>query len=413
VVAGTQVVNFASAQSFENIIIKADGSIDPSTAPITQTGNVYTMTGKILGSITVEKFNIVIDGAGYSIQGNGTGRGIQIFNPYNATIKNSYDVTVKNVSIKFFEEGIDVFGYWGNIIMGVVIAGNNVTNNDVGIRFSSYYTYSNNIIIGNDITANNVGVEIAMAQEGGKTSGNKITGNQIANNNIGMRFYWMSSYAYDGTNPLNMNNTIFYNNFVSNSQNVVNTAGWFAPACANIWDNGATGNYWSDYNGIDANHDGIGDTNYTIDSNNIDHYPLMAPVDISKITIDSLTPTPTPIPTPTPTLTPTQSPSPSLSPQETEPQPESKPFPTTLVVASLASVAIIGAGALVFFKKRSHARINKHSEIEQSSTLYSKRARLFLNSFGRVARVAGLACQAYLDHILDRRGRLCAHKQPS
>jgi hypothetical protein len=40
-----------------------------------------------------------------------------------------------------------------------------------------------------------------------------------------------------------------------------------------------------------------------------------------------------------------------------------------------------------------------------------ERAWLFLNSFGRVARAAGLVCQAYLDHIVDRRGRLCAHRQ--
>jgi hypothetical protein len=38
------------SQSLENIIIKTDGSVDPPTAPITQTGNVYTMTGNILGS---------------------------------------------------------------------------------------------------------------------------------------------------------------------------------------------------------------------------------------------------------------------------------------------------------------------------------------------------------------------------
>jgi hypothetical protein len=36
-------------------------------------------------------------------------------------------------------------------------------------------------------------------------------------------------------------------------------------------------NYWSDYTGVDANHDGIGDTPYVIDANNTkkDHYPLM------------------------------------------------------------------------------------------------------------------------------------------
>ena len=35
------------------------------------------------------------------------------------------------------------------------------------------------------------------------------------------------------------------------------------------------GNYWSEYNGTDSNQDGIGDTPYTINANNIDHYPLM------------------------------------------------------------------------------------------------------------------------------------------
>jgi len=37
------------------------------------------------------------------------------------------------------------------------------------------------------------------------------------------------------------------------------------------------GNYWSDYNGTDANHDGIGDTPYVIDTKNADNYPLMTP----------------------------------------------------------------------------------------------------------------------------------------
>lgn len=43
----------------------------------------------------------------------------------------------------------------------------------------------------------------------------------------------------------------------------------------NIWDNGTTGNYWSNYNGTDNNGDGIGDTPYVIDHNNQDNYPLM------------------------------------------------------------------------------------------------------------------------------------------
>jgi len=47
----------------------------------------------------------------------------------------------------------------------------------------------------------------------------------------------------------------------------------------NVWDDGypSGGNYWSDYTGVDANSDGIGDTPYILDAQNVDNYPLMQP----------------------------------------------------------------------------------------------------------------------------------------
>lgn len=45
----------------------------------------------------------------------------------------------------------------------------------------------------------------------------------------------------------------------------------------------------------------------------------------------------------------------------------SEPLPTAQVATASVSVAVISVGLLVYFKKRNYARINKHSEIEQSS----------------------------------------------
>jgi hypothetical protein len=79
------------------------------------------------------------------------------------------------------------------------------------------------------------------------------------------------------------NSSIYHNNFVNNAEQVY-VDGFFS----SVWDDGypSGGNYWSNYAGIDKKNgpnqdypgcDGIGDTPYTIDENNIDHYPLMNP----------------------------------------------------------------------------------------------------------------------------------------
>ena len=279
--------NIGIVKAESTIYIRADGSVE-GTDKIQREGNVYTLTDNIINqSIVVERFNIVIDGAGYIIQGTGASparnkRGIQIVNPYNAPIKTSYDVTVTNVAVQGFDEGIVVFGFWGNKIDGMIIAGNNLTNNYIGIRFDSYSSYINNTIIGNYIIANHFGIQIHMGHSGDVGS-NQIVGNQIANNDVGMHFLWKGDFYSWKPNPFYMNNSIYNNNFISNNQNVVNGHIIYAPDCANVWDSGATGNYWSDYNGADNDGNGIGDTPYIIDENNQDNYPLMNPVDISVI----------------------------------------------------------------------------------------------------------------------------------
>lgn len=50
-----------------------------------------------------------------------------------------------------------------------------------------------------------------------------------------------------------------------------------------VWSCNGRGNYWSDYTGVDANGDGIGDTPYPIQNHVQDDYPLMAPAQKSSI----------------------------------------------------------------------------------------------------------------------------------
>ncbi len=65
------------------------------------------------------------------------------------------------------------------------------------------------------------------------------------------------------------NNKIYHNNFLNNTA---------YDECNNKWSGAyekATGNFWSDYHGSDANKDGIGDTPYLLDAGGVDTYPLM------------------------------------------------------------------------------------------------------------------------------------------
>ena len=138
----SEILITASARA---IYILANGDVSPSTAPIKQNGNNYTLTGNVTGipdGIIVEKSNITIDGAGYTLNGSGINAGGYGFNLTGVNL-----VTIKNTIITNFEDGIWLFSSSNN-----TVSGNNITNNENGIYLDP--SSSSNIIYHNDFVNN-------------------------------------------------------------------------------------------------------------------------------------------------------------------------------------------------------------------------------------------------------------------
>jgi hypothetical protein len=122
------------------------------------------------------------------------------------------------------------------------------------------------------------------------------------------------------------NNTFFGNSFIGPLIDDQLVRIDFLKVISNSWDNGSIGNYWSDYStkyphASEIGYSGIGNTPYVVSPSYsefdpiayVDNFPLIRPFS-EEIT--------------------------------------SEPFPTTLVIAAVAIVVVIGLGLLVYFKRR-------------------------------------------------------------
>jgi len=181
--AVVSISEIGTVKAESTIYIRADGSVE-GTDKIQRDGNVYTFTDDLFDSIVVEKDDVVIDGAGYILQGNGSEYGIHL-------IRRSY-VTIRNMEIKEFDTGIRV--YWGS---NNTILENNISNNEWGI----YQDYSkNNTIYGNKITNNDKGIRISISPN------NVLRDNQIDNNRYN---FGLSGVNFvDFVNDIDASNTV-------------------------------------------------------------------------------------------------------------------------------------------------------------------------------------------------------------
>ena len=288
-------VNAQVSEGFGLIMIREDGSIQcdsiPSTVsgiPIRQEGEVYTLTDNIKSrgpGISIARSGITIDGAGYTLEG--MAGGVDDSAEGLTFGENVEGITVKNLQLTKFATGVILADNSGNYFMD-----NNVSDN----LYNGFYffgTCCNNSISENTISNNSRWGIIFVGREppyGGPASGNEVFNNIIENN--GWERHTISSYGMEDDYGAGIwlwtavDNLFYGNKFVNNAQQV-----FVFDNGTNVWSKTRPvgGNYWSDYSGIDADGDGIGDSQYIIDSDNYDSYPLIeqAPEEIPSETIPS------------------------------------------------------------------------------------------------------------------------------
>ena len=394
-----------SGPDLPRIYIRSNGSVEPATAPLERAGNIYKLTGNIvMHTIVIQRDDIVLDGSGYLIEGNKSWMGLA---PHFGDAGNSgiiitgrNNINITNLNIERFTAGVRISGSSHINMVGnrfneetavfdtptgiiietsshVLIENNNFTSirgpaiacngTNITIRGNSLIDImdsidgsialegSSNVITDNKIETASPSIRLGLADSntiarnhitGGislvSSSNSIIFGNNLtsirlifSSNNTILGNYMASNLGRDtieldqGT----VNNTFYGNTFASDFKIRFNDAG------TTFWDNGTIGNYWSDYNGTDNNRNGIGDSPYIITGvkwdNDVggdvsfvvgqDMYPLMAPFE-----------------------------APSASTPSLEPQVGSELFAIAVVATvSGVSVAVIGLGLLVHFKKRS------------------------------------------------------------
>ena len=165
--------------------------------------------------------------------------------------------------------------------------------NTVGIRLGDALLggSQHNNIHQNILMNHIVGIECYIS------SNNSIHENYIADSNVGISFggsYQNIVYQNNITNCgyavsiRGSNNAFYHNNFLENSHQVsIRHTYLFTSDIITEYSTNNTlnlgpdlgGNYWSDYNGTDADEDGAGDTPYIINEDTQDNQPLMEPTE--------------------------------------------------------------------------------------------------------------------------------------
>jgi parallel beta-helix repeat protein len=289
---------------YENVVVNKTVSL------IGESKDNTIIDGDGIDVVRIEADNVSV--SNFTIQ-NG-GNGILFSNGKNITISHSiiknnvdgillnqvYDVVIQdNIVISNGRIVGSIMlggsGVWAWNSFNIKIDGNNVTYNymrGIGTKLSGAVSITQNIILNNSVGsalfpyATASGISITSAWSGTR---HVITDNIISNHtgcgiildqcyNGGIEISKNTITNIEGSGiylKWSKDNVLYGNNFINNKLH----ASIYSANYPNTWDDGypSGGNYWSDYTGVDANGDGIGDIPYVIDADNQDRYPLLGP----------------------------------------------------------------------------------------------------------------------------------------
>ena len=370
---------------YVNYVINKDGSVDPASSAITHTGNNYTLTQDITGSVTILRDDAVFDGDGHTVSGNA------IKGTYNlddsalyleagVNLTKAWNVTVQNVRVENCVNGISLINAYYCRILGCTVTENAVDG--IKICWSANNMIFWNVIVSNVDDAiqlinaehNNIMVNYLDSgvyyrvngngvQINGNCSLNKIAGNTISEFDTGI-FMESASTSNMSANIVSFNN--ISNNkwngaYISGTKNIVTNNNFYANGLISVGDNNCSGNYWSTIASI---YD-LSPLNAPVDINMLPEFMSISEQNISPIytsksqfmgDMTPLHPIATSTPSepdsseddPLPTLPPT---SPTSSPNPTQTTTESS-ADLSIVVIVIAIVSVVALAAITLGLKQ-------------------------------------------------------------
>ena len=316
----------SSQKNVHNVIyIKSDGSVSPSIAPISRTGNTYTLESDLVGySIIIQRDQVIINGSGHRLIGESNEPHYYV--KKGIIIEGRKNIMILNVIIEKYLTGIYLKNSRNCVIQNVTIIGPDAANSMIGIELdrSSYNTITNafiekvgtgiriydstrNIITNNTLTMNDdhAAIEIQELSNANEISKNRINhayfgifiqnsyDNVIDSNDIGVTYAGIFikesrdamilrnnlTESHDGIIIISSkkiearNNTFAYNRFGAYLKKVESISFTFNNFINNTQQVSITEvvnrisfnyNFWNDYKGVDDDHNGIGDEPYPI-----------------------------------------------------------------------------------------------------------------------------------------------------